>query len=311
MINLGDRRRSSSITFKFSTKGTTQAPITLAGTPAISVYKEGSTTETTTGVTLTVDYDTRTGMHNVVIDTSADTTFYAPNNDFQVVITTGTVDGVSVVGTVIAQFSIEKFYMGDAYIGTAQSAGAQTLELQAADTGRAGDYVEIISATTGAQQLNQLVSLVSGDNWNLARAWDTTPTGTIIYRRSAGFLPSTNAEIASAVRTELTTELARIDAAVSTRAAPGDSGFKKNTAFNNFMIQLRDSTNHLPKTGATVTATRSLDGAAFGACANAVTEVSNGWYKINLAASDLNADAVAFKFTATATDQLDLFFRTT
>lgn len=311
MLNLGDYRRSSSITFKFSTKSAAQAPITLAGTPAISIYKEGSTTQTTTGVTLTVDYDTVTGLHNVVVDASADTAFYTPNTGFQAVITTGTVDAISVVGTVVAHFTIEKLFIGDAFVGTAQSAGAQTLELAAPDTGRIGDYVEIVSSTLGSQQINQLVSLVSGDNWNLARAWPTTPTGTIVYRRSAGFLPSTDAEIASAVRVELDTELDRIDANISTRAAPGDSGWKKNTALANFMFRMSDSTTHLPKTGVTVTAQRSIDGAAFAACANAVAEVSNGWYKISFAASDLNGDTVALKFTGAASDQVDLFIRTT
>ena len=47
-----------------------------AGTPALSVYKN-STTESTSGITLAVDYDSRTGMHHVVIDTSSDGTFYA------------------------------------------------------------------------------------------------------------------------------------------------------------------------------------------------------------------------------------------
>ena len=102
---LGDFTPSKTIICRFNTHKADGTPITLAGTPAVSVYKN-STTESTTGVTLTVDYDSRTGLHHVAIDTSLDGTFYAAGNDFDIVITTGTVDGVSVVGTVVGTFSL-------------------------------------------------------------------------------------------------------------------------------------------------------------------------------------------------------------
>lgn len=82
-----------------------------------------------------------------------------------------------------------------------------------------------------------------------------------------------------------------------------DLRIKKNTALSNFLFVMRDSTDHLtPKTGLTVSAQRSLDGAAFAACANAVVEVGNGVYRINLAATDLNADTIMLRFTATGAD---------
>ena len=68
-------------------------------------------------------------------------------------------------------------------------------------------------------------------------------------------------------------------------------------------VALVASSDHVTgKTGATVTATRSLDGAAFAACANSATEVSGGIYKITLASTDLDADTVVLKFTATDAD---------
>ena len=74
---------------------------------------------------------------------------------------------------------------------------------------------------------------------------------------------------------------------------------KKNTAFNNFPIFMVDSRDRITgKTGLTVTATRSIDGSAFSSCSNSVTEISNGAYKINLSASDLNGDSIILKFTA-------------
>jgi hypothetical protein len=102
----GDFVVGSTVVVRFNTQDPTGAPVTLAGTPAVSVYKN-STTQSTTGVTLSVDYDGVTGFHSVAIDTSADGTFYAAGNTFDVVITTGTVNGVSAVGDVVGTFSLE------------------------------------------------------------------------------------------------------------------------------------------------------------------------------------------------------------
>lgn len=80
-------------------------------------------------------------------------------------------------------------------------------------------------------------------------------------------------------------------------------GIKKNTALSNFEFLMVDSTDHVTgKTGLTITAERSIDGAAFAACANAAVEVSAGIYKINLATTDLNGDVITLKFTATGAD---------
>lgn len=81
-------------------------------------------------------------------------------------------------------------------------------------------------------------------------------------------------------------------------------GIRKNSAYNNFMFLMVDSTNHYaPKTGLTgFTATRSIDGASFSSCANSVSEVGNGIYKINLANTDLNGDIITIKFSATGAD---------
>jgi len=79
---------------------------------------------------------------------------------------------------------------------------------------------------------------------------------------------------------------------------------KKNTALANFEFPMYATADHVtPLTGVTVTATRSIDGGAFGACANAVSEIGTGGvYKISLAAADLNGDVVMLKFTGTAAD---------
>lgn len=109
MKHLGDFDAATVIDTKFNTfRPSTGAAFTLAGSPAVSVYKDNSTTQSTSGVTLTVDFDAVTGLHHVRVDTSADGTFYSAGSMFQVVLTAGTVDSVSVAGTVIAEFSLRK-----------------------------------------------------------------------------------------------------------------------------------------------------------------------------------------------------------
>lgn len=80
------------------------------------------------------------------------------------------------------------------------------------------------------------------------------------------------------------------------------SRFKKNTAFTNFVFPIMDSaTPTLPKTGLTITPTRSIDGAAFGGCANAVVEIgATGFYKIDFATTDLNGNEITFKMAPSA-----------
>jgi len=107
MKYLGNLTEDQFVDFFFSTHQADGTPIILDGTPAVSVYRGGSpASSTTVGITLTVNASSVTGFHHVRIDTAADA-FYAIANDYAAVITTGTVDGVSVVGTVLAAFSIE------------------------------------------------------------------------------------------------------------------------------------------------------------------------------------------------------------
>lgn len=103
----GDIRLSETLDLKFTTVSTTGAPTTLAGTPVISAYVDNGTTELTAGITLTVDFDARTGLNHVrVVATSGNG--YATGTNVQLVITTGTVGGTSVVGYEVGSFSIEK-----------------------------------------------------------------------------------------------------------------------------------------------------------------------------------------------------------
>lgn len=87
--------------------------------------------------------------------------------------------------------------------------------------------------------------------------------------------------------------LIEVDLAGSSLQTP----VKRNTALGNFTFLMVDTSGN-PKTGLTVSAQRSLDGASFAAAANSPSEVGFGVYKIDLAAGDLNAVDVCLRFTA-------------
>lgn len=104
----GDFALESTIDIKFNTITlATGAPITLAGTPAISAYVDNGTTEITAGITLTVDFDGRTGLHNVrVVATAANG--YAAGTSVSLVLTAGTVGGTTVVGIEVGSFTLAR-----------------------------------------------------------------------------------------------------------------------------------------------------------------------------------------------------------
>lgn len=99
---------------------------------------------------------------------------------------------------------------------------------------------------------------------------------------------------------------------VSSGTAAGVTGYKKNTAVTAFMFYM-ELTAGGPSTGATVTVQISKDGGAFANVtdgAGVATEVSNGWYQVDLTATEMNADEIALKATATSTNQRNIKIRT-
>jgi len=78
----------------------------------------------------------------------------------------------------------------------------------------------------------------------------------------------------------------------------GPTQVKKNQAIAAFPFPMFNSATGTPQTGLTVSASRSIDGGAFAACANAPVEIANGFYSIALAAADTNGQCIAFRFYA-------------
>jgi hypothetical protein len=160
------------------------------------------------------------------------------------------------------------------------------------ETNRGGTYLATVTqALTG---WHKAYATVSSTTMPIGWVHLTDDTNTYTVDRTgqpAGI--SLSADIAAA-QTDLTQIKADLPSTIT-----------KNTALANFpFLMVLASDDITPGTSLTVTATRSIDGGAFAACANSVTEIANGWYKISLAASDLNGDTIALRFTAsTANDR--------
>jgi hypothetical protein len=219
----GDIRLGDTIDVKFTTtSATTGAPTQLAGTPVISAYVGNGTTQITAGITLTVDFDSVTGLNNVRVVASSGNG-YATATNVQLVITTGTVGGTSAVGYVIGEFSIE------ARSALMPTTATRTLDVTA--TGAAGiDWGNVENPTTAlnlsatnidvdqvvATVTNQLTAAqIATSVWQDATAGDFTTassigkslyTGNIVPGAAGGhFIAGTNA--ATSITTALTANI--------------------------------------------------------------------------------------------------------
>lgn len=204
MSHYGERFLGETFYMSFNTQTTAGVPITLAGTPVVTIYRQDDTgTEQTTGLTLTVDLDSKTGFHNVKVVTTA-SSFYTSGTDFHVLVTTGTVNGQSIAGFVVGQFKLSGT-AGDGAIaiGTAQSISASTITLASGSNGlgTVGSILVGLCEGTDAKGKSRTATYSgASDIWTVDPAWNTsgesTPSGTIKYR--CYFLPPAPASALSA-----------------------------------------------------------------------------------------------------------------
>lgn len=102
-----DRTLGDTFYMMFTTRAFASGiPTTLAGTPVVSAYEDNSATQITAGITLGVDHDGVTGLNLLTIVATGGNGFET-GKDYNLVITTGTVGGVSVVGEVVGEFSLD------------------------------------------------------------------------------------------------------------------------------------------------------------------------------------------------------------
>jgi hypothetical protein len=324
MSYYGDFAAGDIIDLKFTSRDSTGIPYTLAGSPAVAVYKSNSTTESTAGVTLTVDFDSRTGLNHVRIDTTADGSFYADGSQFMVVVTAGTVNGVSVVGEAVGRLTLRS--QASLYPTTAGrkldvSAGGEA-GLDWANIGSptttnnlSGTSTKAVEPTVAGRTLDISTGGEAGLDWanigsptttvNLSgtstKAVEPTVAGRTLDVSTGGEAGLDWANIGSPTTT-VNLSGTTVGVVTSASIAAGQLFVKKNSALTNFEFLMTDSTNHAPVTGKTVSGTISKDGGAFAALTNSVAEVGNGIYKIDLTSGETNATMFTLRFTATGSD---------
>lgn len=101
--HVGTRTAGDTIFCDFTTATSTAAALSSG---AVKAYKNGTTTSSTTGLTLTASRDSVTGYNSVAIDTSADGTFYSNGAYIDIVLSGGTAGGASVVGFEVCSFRL-------------------------------------------------------------------------------------------------------------------------------------------------------------------------------------------------------------
>jgi len=163
-------------------------------------------------LTLVLDFDGRTGVNAWAIDVTADPTSYAAGCDFIVMITTGTVGGVSAVGYPVAAFSIENRN------GKANVTQWNSVNVVAPATAGIPDV--------NAKNLNNVsAAAITAINANLGTTQPINFTGTgasALAKGDAvdiGGVAQTGLDIAANYTAARATKLDNLDAAVTTRMA--------------------------------------------------------------------------------------------
>lgn len=207
MSYLGDIRASQVLYFHFTTRQfSTGAPIT-ASSLAVSVYKDDSITESTSGITttFTTGFDSRAGLVSVKIDTSSDGTFYAGGHDFSVVVTGGTADSVSIVGEVVGYFSIEN------RSGLMPTTSGRTLDVSAG--GEAGlDWANVGSPTTSLALTGTTIATTQKVDVDTIKTNPVVNGGTITFPTGATLASTTNITAGTITTTTNLTNLPSIPA---------------------------------------------------------------------------------------------------
>lgn len=169
--------------FKFWTRRIdTGAPADVASI-AVAAYPEGSAAEITAGITVTQPFDSRTGFGNIeVVLTAANGYLFGTN--YSLVITTGTINSVSVVGAILGEFQIGR---GESIAGgVAQSGSDNGIRLAAATAFVANDrpngMTVVLIGGTGFGQSRQIYDWTDAtDDALVSPDWVTNPDSTSVY----------------------------------------------------------------------------------------------------------------------------------
>lgn len=218
-------------------------------------------------------------------------------------------DGVTAeTGLTIAQADMQISKAGGAFAQTSASPttthdadGWYQCPLTATDTGTVGSLTVQIAMAGALPVWKDFVVLPANVYDSLVGGSDLLDVNTAQWLGTACATPDTAGYVKATIKNGTGTG----ELSITSGAVKSQAGIRKNQALANFAFLMTDSTDHNPLTGLTVTGTRSIDGAAFGAGTIAnMTEIANGMYQCDLGAGDLNGDVVVLRFTATGADDL-------
>src|SRR3990172_8177701 len=103
---LGDFSTGSTVWFAFTTVNSSGAPTALSSA-AVTVYRDASTVQNTTGVTLTASFDGVTGLNHVMVEMAGTSTHYEPGASFYAIISSGGVGAETLAGYTLAHWSVK------------------------------------------------------------------------------------------------------------------------------------------------------------------------------------------------------------
>ncbi len=295
----------------------TGVPEAIGGTPDISCIElDGTNAVIDTGATIAAHGSLTAVNILTIVATSANG--YEAGKTYGVVVDTGTVDSVSVVGEVIYEFYVETaaqtaarlFYESVYPTGcvisttTGNTTGrinlTDVLDAQSTDADQVGKVLTVWDATNGQVADVVITSVQSARLFNVVQVADgsvmdfTVAANDRVWQKDVVSVGSIMANEDGAVLTEVGGDGDHLTALTVLRGVP-----TTNSAFT-FQFTMHDSTDGWSlEPGITVTAEVSKDGAAFAAASGTVTEVEEGVYEFAAAAGDMNCAYGSFKFTGT------------
>jgi len=140
-----DYQLEDTVFLPFTTRAfATGIPTVLAGTPAIDIYEDATATPIITGETLVVSLNSVVGFNMITVTATAATGFNVGGH-YTAIIQAGTVGGVSVVGEVVGEFTIDNSAAAKDLANATDG-----LTALAADIATAQADLDIITGTAGA-----------------------------------------------------------------------------------------------------------------------------------------------------------------
>ena len=151
---------ADTIYMRFTTRAfATGIPGTLGGIPIVSAYENDSVTQITAGITLGVDHDSVAGL-NLLTIVATGANGYESGKDYDLVITTGTVGGVSVVGEVVGSFTIERSASAVDLANGTDGLSALKALIDTIDTVVDGIQTDLSNGTDGLGALKALLDTI-------------------------------------------------------------------------------------------------------------------------------------------------------